>query len=88
MQSLSTPVLSMSSVPHTVRGGRGKSTRWLQEVGSVNSRVSDTTPDAVLTPNLRFFVAMSVKCMCRLAWCLIYGNHVARNRHLPKSDSM
>ena len=78
----------MSSLPHTAREGRGKSTRLLQEVGSVNSRVSDTTPDAVLTPNPRFSVAMSVKCMCRLAWRLIYGNHVAGNRHFPKSNSM
>lgn len=87
MRSPSTIVLSMSSVSHAARGGRGKATRWLQEVGSVCSRISDTTPDAVLTPNPRFSVAMSVTCMCRLARCLIYGNHVARNRHLPKSNS-
>jgi hypothetical protein len=88
MQSLSTAVLSMSSVSHTARGGRGKSTRWLQEVGSACSRVFDTTPDAVLTPNPRFSVALSFTCMCRPAWCLIYCNHVARNRHLSKSNSM
>jgi len=88
MQSLSTVVLSTSSVSHTAREGRGKSTRWLQEVGSVCPRISDTTPDAVLIPNPCFSVAMSVTCMCRLAWCLIYGNHVARNRRLPKSNSM
>jgi hypothetical protein len=86
MQSLTTVVLSVSSVSFTARGGRGKSTRWLQEVGFV--RISYTTPDAALTPNPRFSVAMSVKCMCRLALCLMYGNHVARNRHLPESNSM
>jgi len=66
MQSLSATVLGMSCVSHTARG-RGMSTRWLQEVGSVNSRVSYATPDAVLTPNPRFSVAMPVKCTCRLA---------------------
>jgi len=88
MQSLSTTVLSTSYVSHTAKEGRGMSTRWLQDVGSVCSRISDTTPDAVLTPNPRFSIAMSVTCMCRLAWCLIYGIHVARNRRLPKSNSM